>query len=55
VPSLAHGCIWFANGIIGAVMAGWMICIILLARGPFLESHRQLHVRAKMKALLQIP
>ena len=38
VPSLAHGYIWFANGIIGAVMAGWMICIILLARGPFLEG-----------------
>lgn len=41
VPSLAHGYIWFANGIIGAVMAGWMICIILLARGPFLGG--QLH------------
>jgi len=41
VPSLAQGYIWFANGIIGAVMAGWMICIILLARGPFLEG--QLH------------
>ena len=38
VPSLAHGYIWFANGIIGAVMAGWMICIILLVRGPFLEG-----------------
>ena len=38
VPSLALGYIWFANGIIGAVMAGWMICIILLARGPFLEG-----------------
>ena len=38
VPSLAHGYIWFANGIIGAVMAGWMICIILLARGPFLAG-----------------
>lgn len=38
VPSLARGYIWFANGIIGAVMAGWMICIILLARGPFLEG-----------------
>jgi len=37
VPSLAQGYIWFANGIIGAVMTGWMICIILLARGPFLE------------------
>jgi hypothetical protein len=38
VPSLAHGYIWFANGIIGAVMVGRMICIILLARGPFLEG-----------------
>ncbi len=33
VPNLAMGYIWFANGIIGAVMAGWMICIILSARG----------------------
>ena len=41
VPSLAHGYIWFANGIIGAVMAGWMICIIMLARGPFLEGRLQ--------------
>jgi len=41
VPSLALGYIWFANGIIGAVMAGWMICIIMLARGPFVEG--QLH------------
>jgi len=38
VPSLAVGYIWFANGIIGAVMAGWMICIIMLARGPFVEG-----------------
>jgi hypothetical protein len=38
VPSQAQGYIWFANGIIGAVMAGWMICIILLARGPFIEG-----------------
>jgi hypothetical protein len=38
VPNQAMGYIWFANGIIGAVMAGWMICIILLARGPFLEG-----------------
>lgn len=40
VPSQALGYIWFANGIIGAVMAGWMICIILLARGPFLAGRR---------------
>jgi hypothetical protein len=26
VPSLAHCYIWFANGIIGAAMAGRMIC-----------------------------
>jgi hypothetical protein len=39
VPSPALGYIWFANGIIGAVMAGWMICIIMLARGPFVEGH----------------
>jgi hypothetical protein len=38
VPSQALGYIWFANGIIGAVMAGWMICIILLARGPSAEG-----------------
>jgi len=38
VPSQALGYIYFANGIIGAVMAGWMICIILLARGPFVEG-----------------
>ena len=38
VPSMALSYIWFANGIIGAVMAGWMICIIILARGPFVEG-----------------
>lgn len=38
MASLALGDVWFANGIIGVVMAGWMICIILLARGPFLEG-----------------
>ncbi len=41
VPHLVQGYIWFANGIIGAVMAGWMICIIMLARGPFLEGRLQ--------------
>jgi hypothetical protein len=37
VPALAHvaGYIQFANGIIGAVRAGWMFTIIMLARGPF--------------------
>jgi hypothetical protein len=38
VPSLVLGYIWFANGIIGALMAGWMIGIIMLARGPFVEG-----------------
>jgi len=41
VPQSVQGYIWFANGIIGAVMAGWMICIIMLARGPFLEGRLQ--------------
>ena len=41
VPSLALGYIWFANGIMGALMAGWMISIILLARGRFLEGRLQ--------------
>ena len=41
VPHPVQGYIWFANGIIGAVMAGWMICIIMLARGPFLEGRLQ--------------
>jgi hypothetical protein len=30
----------FANGIIGAVMAGWMMVIIMLARGPFRAGER---------------
>ncbi len=38
VPSQTQGYLWFANGIIGAVTAGWMLCIILLARGPFVEG-----------------
>ncbi len=41
VPHSVQGYIWFANGIIGAVMAGWMICIIMLARGPFLGGRLQ--------------
>jgi len=40
VPGPALGYIRFANGIIGAVMAGWMIGIIMLARGPFAAGHR---------------
>ena len=53
VPSLAHGYIWFANGIIGAVMAGWMICIIqvlkllkdLLEQGDYLQAQSLVYAR----------
>jgi hypothetical protein len=34
-PESVVAYIRFANGIIGAVMAGWMIAIIMIARGPF--------------------
>jgi len=40
VPLETQAYIQFANGIIGAVMAGWMIAIIMLARGPFLAGER---------------
>lgn len=40
VPVETQAYIRFANGIIGAVMAGWMIAIIMLARGPFLAGER---------------
>jgi len=40
VPVEVLGYLWFANGIIGAVMAGWMITIIVLARGPFRAGER---------------
>jgi hypothetical protein len=40
VPEEVRGNIRFANGIIGAVMAGWMLTIILLARGPFMTGER---------------
>lgn len=40
VPAEAQGYIRFANGIIGAVMVGWMLSIIALARGPFLSGQR---------------
>jgi hypothetical protein len=35
-----QGYVRFANGIIGAVMTGWMLVILLLARGPFLAGER---------------
>ncbi len=40
VPDEVTGYLQFANGIIGAVLAGWMIAIIILARGPFMAAER---------------
>ena len=40
VPVEIQGYLRFANGIIGAVMAGWMMVIIMLARGPFRAGER---------------
>ncbi|MEI8267658.1 MAG: hypothetical protein WCI59_18170 [Betaproteobacteria bacterium] len=40
VPAEVLGYLRFANGIIGAVMAGWMMVIIVLARGPFRAGER---------------
>ena len=40
VPIEIQGYLRFANGIIGAVMAGWMMVIIMLARGPFRAGER---------------
>ncbi len=40
VPAEVLGYLRFANGIIGAVMAGWMLVIIVLARGPFRAGER---------------
>ena len=37
-PAPVAGYIRFANGIIGAVMAGWMFMVIMLARGPFVAG-----------------
>jgi len=40
MPPEIQGYLRFANGIIGAVMAGWMMVIIMLARGPFRAGER---------------
>ena len=40
VPAEVQGYLRFANGIIGAVMAGWMMVILVLARGPFRAGER---------------
>jgi hypothetical protein len=39
-PAVVQGYIHFANGVIGAVMAGWMLTIIVMARGPFRAGER---------------
>lgn len=39
-PAVVQGYIHFANGIIGAVMAGWMLAILVIARGPFVAGER---------------
>ena len=39
-PAVVQGYIHFANGIIGAVLVGWMLTIIVIARGPFLAGER---------------
>ncbi|MFN9746430.1 MAG: hypothetical protein ACK57B_12380 [Betaproteobacteria bacterium] len=40
-PAAEQAYIRFAHGIIGAVMAGWMIAVVLLARGPFRQGRRE--------------
>lgn len=40
VPAEVHSYLRFANGILGAVMAGWMISIIMLAQGPLRAGER---------------
>jgi hypothetical protein len=40
VPAEIQGYLRFANGIIGAGMAGWMMAVIVLARGPFRAGER---------------
>jgi len=40
VPEEIQGYLRFANGVIGAVMAGWMMVVIALARGPFRAGER---------------
>ena len=40
VPIEIQGYLRFVNGVIGAVMAGWMMVIIMLARGPFRAGER---------------
>jgi len=37
-PPEADAYIRFSNGVLGAVMTGWMIAVIAIARGPFVEG-----------------
>jgi hypothetical protein len=36
----ARDYVHFAHGIIGAVMAGWMVAIVVIARRPFVAGER---------------
>ena len=38
IDETAISYIRFANGVLGAVMAGWMVGIIMIARGPLLKG-----------------
>lgn len=40
-PPAEQAYIRFAHGIIGAVMVGWMIAVVLIARGPFRQGRRE--------------
>jgi hypothetical protein len=40
VPAPAEDYIRFVHGILGAVMLGWMVAVLALARGPFLKGQR---------------
>jgi hypothetical protein len=40
VPQAVDAYIRFMHGILGAVMLGWMVAVIALARGPFVAGQR---------------
>jgi hypothetical protein len=40
VPLAVDAYIRFVHGILGAVMLGWMVAVLVLARGPFLNGQR---------------
>jgi hypothetical protein len=41
VPAEVLGCLWFANSMIGVVVACWMTVTVVLARGPFQACERR--------------